>query len=98
MSDKPSFPLALAYLIDALNSWFGKGLRLADGIFAIGTAIVVVLRYGFGIGATALRKQRSTHALVFMAQRPGCCNATDTRGHLLPEVQRPPSGRWSRSR
>ena len=67
MSDKPSFPLALAYLIDALNSWFGKACAWLTVFLVIGTAIVVVLRYGFGIGATALQEAvLYAHALVFM--------------------------------
>lgn len=67
MSDKPSFPLALAYLIDALNSWFGKACAWLTVFLVIGTAVVVVLRYGFGIGATALQEAvLYAHALVFM--------------------------------
>ncbi|WP_161864177.1 MULTISPECIES: TRAP transporter small permease subunit [Pseudomonas] len=67
MSDKPSFPLAIANLIDALNSWFGKACAWLTVFLVIGTAIVVVLRYGFGIGATALQEAvLYAHALVFM--------------------------------
>ena len=67
MSDKPSFPLALAYLIDALNSWFGKACAWLTVFLVIGTAVVVVLRYGFGIGATALQEAvLYAHALMFM--------------------------------
>lgn len=67
MSDKPSLPLALASLIDALNAWLGKACAWLTVFLVIGTAIVVVLRYGFGIGATALQEAvLYAHALVFM--------------------------------
>ncbi|MEW6463922.1 MAG: TRAP transporter small permease subunit [Pseudomonadota bacterium] len=67
MSDKPPLPLALAYLIDALNAWLGKASAWLTLFLVIGTAIVVVLRYGFGIGATALQEAvLYAHALVFM--------------------------------
>src|SRR5690606_42090068 len=56
MSDKPSFLLALANLIDALNTWFGKACAWLTLFLVLGTAIVVILRSGFGIGATALQE------------------------------------------
>lgn len=67
MSDKPSLPLALASLIDALNAGFGKACAWLTLFLVLGTAVVVVLRYGFGIGATALQEAvLYAHALVFM--------------------------------
>jgi len=67
MSDKPSFLLALANLIDVLNTWFGKACAWLTLFLVLGTAIVVILRYGFGIGATALQEAvLYAHALVFM--------------------------------
>ncbi|WP_457788408.1 TRAP transporter small permease subunit [Pseudomonas sp. PL-6] len=67
MSDKPSLPLALAHLIDALNALFGKACAWLTLFLVLGTAVVVVLRYGFGIGATALQEAvLYAHALVFM--------------------------------
>lgn len=67
MSDKPSIPLKLAYLIDGLNGWLGRIIAWFTLFLVIGTAVVVVLRYGFGIGATALQEGvLYAHALVFM--------------------------------
>lgn len=67
MSDKPSLPLAFASLIDSLNAYFGKACSWLTLFLVGGTAIVVVLRYGFGIGATALQESvLYAHALVFM--------------------------------
>ena len=50
MSDTPPL-LRLANLIDTLNTRFGQGCAWLTLFLVIGTAIVVVLRYGFGIGA-----------------------------------------------
>lgn len=67
MSDKPSPPLKLAYLIDGLNGWLGRIIAWFTLFLVLGTAVVVVLRYGFGIGATALQEGvLYAHALVFM--------------------------------
>ncbi|UTW05781.1 TRAP transporter small permease subunit [Pseudomonas benzenivorans] len=67
MSDTPPIPLRIARLIDALNTRFGQGCAWLTLFLVIGTAIVVVLRYGFGIGATALQEAvLYAHALVFM--------------------------------
>lgn len=67
MSDKPALPLAFAYLIDSLNALLGKACAWLTLFLVLGTAIVVVLRYGFGIGATALQEAvLYAHALVFM--------------------------------
>lgn len=67
MSDKPPLLLGLAHLIDSFNARFGKACSWLTLFLVIGTAIVVVLRYGFGIGATALQEAvLYAHALVFM--------------------------------
>lgn len=67
MSDKPPLPLNIAHLIDALNTRFGQFCAWLTLFLVLGTAIVVVLRYGFGIGATALQEAvLYAHALVFM--------------------------------
>ncbi|MGE8497426.1 MAG: TRAP transporter small permease subunit [Pseudomonas sp.] len=67
MSDKPSLPLKLASFIDSLNSWTGQILAWLTLFLVIGTTVVVVLRYGFGVGATALQEAvLYAHALVFM--------------------------------
>lgn len=67
MSDKPPFLLDLARLIDSFNAYFGKACAWLTLFLVLGTAIVVVLRYGFGIGATALQEAvLYAHALVFM--------------------------------
>ena len=99
MSDKPSFPLALAYLIDALNSWFGKACAWLTVFLVIGTAVVVVLRYGFGIGATALQEAvLYAHALVFMG---AAAWVLQRNGHVRVDIfYQKFSGRvrrWSRS-
>jgi TRAP-type mannitol/chloroaromatic compound transport system permease small subunit len=67
MSDKPSIALSIAHLIDALNARFGQACAWLTLFLVLGTAVVVVLRYGFGIGATALQEAvLYAHALVFM--------------------------------
>lgn len=67
MSDKPPLLLGLARLIDSLNANLGKACAWLTLFLVLGTAIVVVLRYGFGIGATALQEAvLYAHALVFM--------------------------------
>jgi TRAP-type mannitol/chloroaromatic compound transport system permease small subunit len=59
--------LGLARLLDAINAGFGKACAWLTLFLVIGTATVVVLRYGFGIGATALQEAvLYAHALVFM--------------------------------
>lgn len=59
--------LRLAGLIDRLNATFGKVCAWLTLFLVLGTALVVVLRYGFGIGATALQEAvLYAHALVFM--------------------------------
>ncbi|MDD1506277.1 TRAP transporter small permease subunit [Pseudomonas sp. CNPSo 3701] len=67
MSNSPSLPLGLARTIDAINSALGKACSWLTLFLVLGTTIVVVLRYGFGIGATALQEAvLYAHALVFM--------------------------------
>ncbi|VXB36776.1 TRAP-type mannitol/chloroaromatic compound transport system, small permease component [Pseudomonas sp. 8BK] len=67
MSDKPPLLLGLARLIDSFNSHLGKACSWLTLFLVLGTAIVVILRYGFGIGATALQEAvLYSHALVFM--------------------------------
>lgn len=67
MSDKPSLALGIARLIDTLNARFGQACAWLTLFLVLGTAVVVVLRYGFGIGATALQEAvLYAHALVFM--------------------------------
>ncbi|MHA6491927.1 TRAP transporter small permease subunit [Pseudomonas borbori] len=59
--------LGIARLIDAFNARFGQLCAWLTLFLVFGTAIVVVLRYGFGIGATALQEAvLYAHALVFM--------------------------------
>jgi TRAP-type mannitol/chloroaromatic compound transport system permease small subunit len=67
MSDKLPPLLGLAHLIDSLNARFGKACAWLSLFLVLGTATVVVLRYGFGIGATALQEAvLYAHALIFM--------------------------------
>jgi TRAP-type mannitol/chloroaromatic compound transport system permease small subunit len=59
--------LSAARLLDKLNALLGQACAWLTLFLVIGTAIVVVLRYGFGIGATALQESvMYAHALVFM--------------------------------
>ncbi|MCQ4313813.1 TRAP transporter small permease subunit [Pseudomonas stutzeri] len=59
--------LGVAHLIDAANARFGQACAWLTMFLVVGTALVVVLRYGFGIGATALQEAvLYAHALVFM--------------------------------
>jgi TRAP-type mannitol/chloroaromatic compound transport system permease small subunit len=67
MTNHPPPLLGLARLIDTLNARLGQACAWLTLFLVIGTAIVVVLRYGFGIGATALQEAvLYGHALVFM--------------------------------
>lgn len=67
MSAKTPPLLAFACLIDSLNAWLGRICAWLPVFLVIGTALVVVLRYGFGIGATGLQELvMYGHALVFM--------------------------------
>lgn len=59
--------LGLARVIDTVNARFGQACAWLTMFLVLGTAVVVVLRYGFGIGATALQEAvLYAHALVFM--------------------------------
>lgn len=67
MSDISPPLLRLAGTIDRLNMLFGKACAWLTLFLVLGTALVVILRYGFGIGATALQEAvLYAHALVFM--------------------------------
>ncbi len=73
MSDTPPPALRLARGIDALNTHLGQGCAWLTLFLVIGTAVVVVLRYGFGIGAIALQEAvLYAHALVFMGASAWC--------------------------
>jgi TRAP-type mannitol/chloroaromatic compound transport system permease small subunit len=66
MSDMP-FALRFAHLLDTLTARFGQACAWITVFLVLGTAVVVLLRYGFGIGATALQEAvLYGHALVFM--------------------------------
>ncbi|HLV15871.1 MAG TPA: TRAP transporter small permease subunit [Pseudomonas sp.] len=67
MSAKIPPLVALARLIDSVNAWLGRICAWLPIFLVIGTALVVLLRYGFGIGATGLQEAvMYAHALVFM--------------------------------
>lgn len=67
MTNRPPPLLGLAQLIDAANARFGQACAWLTLFLVVGTAVVVILRYGFGIGATALQEAvLYAHALVFM--------------------------------
>lgn len=68
MSDTTPPLLGFANALSAANAWLGRACAWLTLFLVIGTAIVVVLRYGFGIGATGLQEAvMYAHALVFMA-------------------------------
>jgi len=67
MSSAPSLPLCIAHAIDTVNHLLGRTCAWLTLFLVLGTTVVVVLRYGFGIGATALQEAvLYGHALVFM--------------------------------
>ena len=67
MPDSPPALLALARLLHGLNDRLGRGCAWLTLFLVLGTAVVVVLRYGFGIGAIAVQEAvMYAHALVFM--------------------------------
>lgn len=67
MSASPPALLRLARAIQSLNARLGQACAWLTLFLVLGTAIVVVLRYGFGIGAIALQESvMYAHALVFM--------------------------------
>lgn len=67
MSAKTPPLVAFARLIDSLNAWLGRICAWVPIFLVAGTAFVVILRYAFGIGATALQEAvLYGHALVFM--------------------------------
>ena len=67
MSTTPSLALGIARVIDAINQRLGQACSWLTLFLVLGTTVVVVLRYGFGIGATALQEAvLYAHALVFM--------------------------------
>jgi TRAP-type mannitol/chloroaromatic compound transport system permease small subunit len=67
MSAQSPALLRVAGLIDSLNALLGKTFAWLTLFLVLGTSVVVVLRYGFGVGATALQEAvLYAHALVFM--------------------------------
>jgi TRAP-type mannitol/chloroaromatic compound transport system permease small subunit len=67
MSDSPPALLKLARAIETLNARFGQACAWLTLFLVFATALVVVLRYGFGIGAIAVQEAvMYAHALVFM--------------------------------
>lgn len=67
MSDTASSALRVAGALDRVTARFGQACAWLTVFLVLGTALVVVLRYGFGIGAIALQEAvLYSHALVFM--------------------------------
>src|SRR3546814_5619597 len=67
MSDTASSALRIAGALDRVTARFGQACAWLTVFLVLGTALVVVLRYGFGIGAIALQEAvLYSHALVFM--------------------------------
>lgn len=67
MSDTPSSALRIAHALDAVTARFGQACAWLTVFLVLGTTLVVILRYGFGIGAIALQEAvLYSHALVFM--------------------------------
>lgn len=84
MSAPPSFALRIAYLIDSINAGFAKVCSWLTLFLVLGTTLVVILRYSFGIGATALQEAvLYAHALVFM----GCAAwALQRNAHVRVDI------------
>jgi len=62
-----SWPVRIAMRIQAANAVLGRACAWLTLFLVLGTACVVVLRYAFGIGATALQEAvMYAHALTFM--------------------------------
>ena len=62
-----SWPLRIAAGIQSANAVLGRACAWLTVFLVLGTACVVVLRYAFGIGATALQEAvMYAHALTFM--------------------------------
>ena len=62
-----SWPVRIAMYIQAANAVLGRACAWLTLFLVLGTACVVVLRYAFGIGATALQEAvMYAHALTFM--------------------------------
>lgn len=67
MTDVSAPALRFARALESANAWFGKACAWLTVFLVLGTSVVVVLRYGFGIGAVALQEAvLYSHALVFM--------------------------------
>ena len=62
-----SWPVRIAMCIQAANAALGRACAWLTLFLVLGTACVVVLRYAFGVGATALQEGvMYAHALTFM--------------------------------
>lgn len=62
-----SYALSFATLIDSLTAWLGRVLAWLTLLMVLLTGAVVLLRYAFGIGATAMQELTLyAHAMVFM--------------------------------
>ncbi|MDY0248574.1 MAG: TRAP transporter small permease subunit [Pseudomonas sp.] len=62
-----SWSLPVAMRIQSINAALGRACAWLTLFLVLGTACVVVLRYAFGIGATALQEAvMYAHALTFM--------------------------------
>lgn len=62
-----SYALTLSSRIDSLTAWLGRVLAWLTLLMVLLTGAVVLLRYAFGIGATAMQELvLYAHALVFM--------------------------------
>ncbi|QLF93688.1 TRAP transporter small permease subunit [Pseudomonas sp. ABC1] len=67
MSTKAPPLLRIASAIDCINARFGQLCSWFTVFLVLGTAVVVLLRYGLNIGAIALQESvMYAHALVFM--------------------------------
>ncbi len=67
MSTKQPLLAGLARRLETFNVLLGKACAWLTLFLVLATAVVVILRYGFGIGATALQEAvLYAHALIFM--------------------------------
>ncbi|WXL25687.1 TRAP transporter small permease subunit [Ectopseudomonas mendocina] len=84
MPATPNPALRAARLIDAVNAGFAKLCSWLTLFLVLGTTLVVILRYSFGIGATALQEAvLYAHGLVFM----GCAAwALQRNAHVRVDI------------
>ena len=74
----------LLRLLDCFSETFGRALSLLTLVMMLVLSLVVILRYGFGIGSIALQESVTyLHATVFML---GIANTLKLDGHVRVDI------------